>query len=224
MPMLGDGGVDVHPAYRIPGFFSEICTFHFVSFSEHATITRDIQFGPPLVGYGQFLQGTRIQTLSTIRTATETRPCGSPQILESLLEHENKLTMGYNFDNTGNMEIKNAIRSLAALAHNSRLEIFRLLVQKGPEGMAATAIAENVGLPNATLSFHVKALTHAGLVEARQDGRFIYYAANYSAMNDLVGYLTDNCCGGQACAPQIAAPKILKGERNETATRARRRA
>jgi len=122
------------------------------------------------------------------------------------------------------MEIRNALRSLAALAHNSRLEIFRLLVQRGPEGMAASAIAEKVGLPNATLSFHIKGLTHAGLVDARQDGRFIYYTANYSTMNDLVGYLTDNCCGGQACTPQAIATKIVKGERNEKATRARRRA
>src|SRR6185312_16047793 len=103
-------------------------------------------------------------------------------------------------------------------------EIFRLLVQKGPEGMAASAIAEKIGLPNATLSFHIKGLTHAGLVDARQDGRFIYYAANYDSMNELVGYLTENCCGGQSCAPAARPVKILKGERNETATRARRRA
>ena len=122
------------------------------------------------------------------------------------------------------MEIRDAIESLAALAHNSRLEIFRLLVQKGPEGMAASAIAEKVGLPNATLSFHIKGLTHAGLVDARQDGRFIYYAANYSAMNDVVGYLTENCCGGQSCVPLVRDNAKPKGERNETTTRARRRA
>ena len=133
--------------------------------------------------------------------------------------------MDLYFDNTGNMKIKDAIKSLAALAHNSRLEIFRLLVQKGPEGMAATAIAGKVGLPNATLSFHIKALTHAGLVEARQDGRFIYYATNFAAMNELVGYLTENCCDGLSCAPQIVETRILKkGERNETIPRARRRA
>lgn len=91
------------------------------------------------------------------------------------------------------------ILSLAALAQPTRLEIYRLLVQKGPEGLAATAIAEKLGLPNATLSFHVKSLTQAGLVNARQEGRFIYYAANYAAMNGLVGYLTENCCGGEPC-------------------------
>src|SRR3954462_2574036 len=131
------------------------------------------------------------------------------------------LTWQIHFHNNGNMEIRDAIKSLAALAHNSRLEIFRLLVQKGPQGLAASAIAEKVGLPNATLSFHIKGLTHAGLLDARQDGRFIYYAANYAAMNALVGYLTENCCGGQACVPVATKHK---GERNETVPRARRRA
>jgi len=120
--------------------------------------------------------------------------------------------------------MRDAIKSLAALAHNSRLEIFRLLVQKGPQGLAASAIAEKVGLPNATLSFHIKGLTHAGLVDARQDGRFIYYAANYAAMNALVGYLTENCCGGQACVPVGQDNTKHKGERNETLPRTRRRA
>jgi DNA-binding transcriptional ArsR family regulator len=92
-----------------------------------------------------------------------------------------------------------AIRSLAALAQATRLDIFRLLVQKGPEGLAATAIAEKLRLPNATLSFHIKGLTQAGLVSARQEGRFIYYGANYPAMNDLVGFLTENCCAGADC-------------------------
>ena len=120
---------------------------------------------------------------------------------------KNLLTADSYFHNTGNMETKHATRSLAALAHNSRLEIFRLLVQKGPEGMAASAIAEKVGLPNATLSFHIKGLTHAGLVSARQDGRFIYYAADYSAIDGLMGYLTENCCGGQSCTPRTIETK-----------------
>src|SRR3954468_13676764 len=92
-----------------------------------------------------------------------------------------------------------AIQSLAALAQATRLDIFRLLVQKGPDGLAATAIAEKLGIPNATLSFHVKGLTQAGLVNARQDGRFIYYAANYPVMNALVGFLTENCCAAEDC-------------------------
>ena len=92
-----------------------------------------------------------------------------------------------------------AILSLAALAQATRLDIYRLLVQKGPDGLAATAIAEKLGIHNATLSFHVKGLTRAGLVSARQDGRFIYYAANYPAMNALVGFLTEKCCAGEDC-------------------------
>lgn len=97
------------------------------------------------------------------------------------------------------MKSNDAIKTLAALAQATRLDIYRLLVQKGPEGLAATAIAEKLGLPNATLSFHIKGLTQAGLVTARQDSRFIFYAANYPAMNALVGFLTENCCGGADC-------------------------
>lgn len=97
------------------------------------------------------------------------------------------------------MKSTDAIKRLAALAQSTRLDIYRLLVQKGPEGLAATAIAERIGLPNATLSFHIKGLTQAGLVTARQEGRFIFYAANYPAMTDLVGFLTENCCGGDPC-------------------------
>lgn len=97
------------------------------------------------------------------------------------------------------MKTNDAIQCLAALAQATRLDIYRRLVQKGPNGLAATAIAEKLGLPNATLSFHIKGLTQAGLVSARQDGRFIYYAANYPAMNALVEFLTENCCGGEDC-------------------------
>jgi ArsR family transcriptional regulator, arsenate/arsenite/antimonite-responsive transcriptional repressor len=97
------------------------------------------------------------------------------------------------------MKTKDVIRSLAALAQSTRLDIYRLLVQQGRDGLPATAIAEKLGIPNATLSFHIKGLTQAGLVHARQEGRFIYYAANYPAMNALVGYLTENCCSGAAC-------------------------
>ena len=97
------------------------------------------------------------------------------------------------------METKNAIGALAALAQATRLDIFRLLVSQGPDGLAASAIAQILDLPNATLSFHLKELAQASLVSARQEGRFIYYTANYPAMNDLVGFLTENCCGGEDC-------------------------
>ncbi|NMW25115.1 helix-turn-helix transcriptional regulator, partial [Rhodanobacter denitrificans] len=89
---------------------------------------------------------------------------------------------------------KQAITILAALAQESRLAVYRLLIEHAPEGLAASAIAEKLGLPNATLSFHLKELSHAGLVSSRQSGRFIYYAPVIEAMNDLIGYLTDHCC------------------------------
>jgi len=101
------------------------------------------------------------------------------------------------------MQNKQAITILAALAQESRLAVYRLLIEHAPEGLAASAIAEKLGLPNATLSFHLKELSHAGLVSSRQSGRFIYYAPVIEAMNDLIGYLTDHCCSqsGGICAP-----------------------
>lgn len=108
---------------------------------------------------------------------------------------------GQHFDYTGNMENKNAIAALAALAQDSRLAAFRLLVQAGPDGMAASRIAETLGVPASSLSFHLKELTHANLVVPRQEGRFVIYAARFDTMNDLVGFLTENCCGGQPCGP-----------------------
>jgi len=100
------------------------------------------------------------------------------------------------------MDTKAAVRSLAALAQDSRLEVFRLLVQAGPQGLAAGEIAERLGVPASTLSFHVKALSQAGLVESRPDSRFIYYSANFAAMNTLLAFLGENCCGGQSCLPR----------------------
>ena len=118
------------------------------------------------------------------------------------------------------MNQKTILKSLAALAQGTRLAIFRLLVQRGPEGLAVGAIAERLGLANATLSFHLKELANAGLVIARQDGRFIYYSANYPAMNDLLGYLTENCCQGKACLPSIpaAATKTKRKSNRRNAT------
>jgi len=90
-------------------------------------------------------------------------------------------------------------------------------VQAGPEGMAAGSIGEKLDLAPATLSFHLAGLTRAGLARSRQEGRFVIYSADYTAMNALVGFLSENCCGGASCAPST-------GESNETTTRARRRA
>jgi len=92
-----------------------------------------------------------------------------------------------------------AVKALAALAQDKRLAIYRILVQQGPEGLTPGTIAERLEMPGATLSFHLKELANAGMVESRQEGRFIYYSANYDQMNSLLGYLTENCCQGQDC-------------------------
>jgi DNA-binding transcriptional ArsR family regulator len=105
------------------------------------------------------------------------------------------------------MESKTAVQALSALAQDSRLAVYRLLVQAGPEGLAASEIAERLGLPPNTLSFHLKTLSHAKLVLARQAGRFVYYSANYEQMNTLLGFLTENCCGGRSCLP---APSLKR--------------
>lgn len=103
------------------------------------------------------------------------------------------------------METKIILAALAALAQESRLSAFRLLVQTGPQGLAASKIAEHLGIAPSSLSFHLKELAHAGLVVARQDGRFVIYSANFDTMNGLLAFLTDNCCGGTSCAPTVAA-------------------
>jgi ArsR family transcriptional regulator, arsenate/arsenite/antimonite-responsive transcriptional repressor len=97
------------------------------------------------------------------------------------------------------MEMKNARIALAGLAQDTRLRIFRLLVEQGPEGLPAGEIVARLELANATTSFHLKELTHAELVTPRQAGRFIYYSANYITMNGLIAYLTENCCKGNTC-------------------------
>ena len=97
--------------------------------------------------------------------------------------------------------MKEAVDALSALAQASRLAIYRLLVERGPDGAAAGAIGEKLDLPPATLSFHLAHLARAGLVRARQDGRFVIYRADFERMNDLVGYLSENCCGGRSCKP-----------------------
>ncbi len=108
----------------------------------------------------------------------------------------------------GIMETEVVLRALAALAQDTRLAIFRLLVEQGPQGLAAGEIVDRLELANATASFHLKELTHAGLVTPHQAGRFIYYSANYATMNGLIAYLTENCCEGNtcdiACAPAAA--------------------
>jgi len=116
-----------------------------------------------------------------------------------------------DFDNNRNMETKAALKALAALAQDTRLSIFRYLVERGPEGAFAGAIGEDLGIPAATMSFHLKEMTHAELLESAQEGRFVRYTANLTVVQDVVGYLTDNCCGGDPskCAP-IVTPKAVK--------------
>lgn len=97
------------------------------------------------------------------------------------------------------METTRALAALSGLSQESRLAIFRLLVESGPEGMSVGAIADRLGVSGATLSFHLKELSHAGLVQGRQAGRFIYYAPNFETVNGLVTYLTENCCRGASC-------------------------
>jgi len=103
------------------------------------------------------------------------------------------------------MQADTVIRALGALAQEHRLATFRLLVEAGPDGMAAGALAEALGLPASSMSFHLAQLSHAGLVTQRRQSRSIIYAADYAAMGALMGYLTENCCGGASCAPGASA-------------------
>ncbi|MBV9458891.1 MAG: helix-turn-helix transcriptional regulator [Bradyrhizobium sp.] len=99
------------------------------------------------------------------------------------------------------MEKSDAVTALAALAQDNRLDVFRLLVQAGPEGMQAGAVAEALDLAPNTLTFHFDRLRTAGLVTVRREGRSMIYAAQFETMNALLGFLTENCCGGVSCAP-----------------------
>jgi ArsR family transcriptional regulator len=109
------------------------------------------------------------------------------------------------------METRQATAALAALAHESRLNVYRFLITAGPAGIAASRIAEQFGIAPSSLSFHLKELAHAELVIARQEGRFIMYAANFDTMNALMGFLTENCCGGNPCSPVTAGACAATG-------------
>ena len=99
------------------------------------------------------------------------------------------------------MKAEVAVGALGALAQEHRLELFRLLVQAGEPGMAAGAIADALGIPNSSLSFHLAQLQAAELIVRRREGRSLIYSADYAAMDRLVAYLTENCCGGADCSP-----------------------
>jgi ArsR family transcriptional regulator len=111
------------------------------------------------------------------------------------------------------MDKMDVIAALAALAQEHRLAVFRLLVQAGPDGMAAGEVASRVGIAPNTLSFHFDRLRHAGLVSVARNGRSLIYAARYETMNDLLAYLTDNCCGGR---PELCAPIRRKAEKRSS--------
>jgi ArsR family transcriptional regulator, arsenate/arsenite/antimonite-responsive transcriptional repressor len=108
------------------------------------------------------------------------------------------------------MKKPDVIAALAALAQENRLDVFRLLVEAGPEGMPAGAVATALDLAPNTLTFHFDRLRTAGLVTVRREGRSMIYAAQFETMNALIGYLTDNCCGGVPCAPAAACKPARK--------------
>ena len=103
------------------------------------------------------------------------------------------------------MELNDVVRSLAALAQPVRLQVFRCLVVAGPEGLTPGALVEAIGVPATSLSFHLKELTHAGLVSQERQGRHLIYRAAFDRMNALLGYLTQNCCQGEACVASDGA-------------------
>jgi DNA-binding transcriptional ArsR family regulator len=108
------------------------------------------------------------------------------------------------------MKIETAAERLAALGQETRLAIFRLLVQAGAAGMSAGAIGEKLAIPAPTLSFHLAHLSRVGLIRGRQESRFIFYVADYGAMDDLLAYLTANCCQGGQCLPKTAVVAMPK--------------
>jgi ArsR family transcriptional regulator len=110
------------------------------------------------------------------------------------------------------MKNSDAVAALAALAQDSRLDVFRLLVQAGPGGLAAGQVAARLKLAPNTLTFHFDRLRDAGLVTVRRDGRSMIYAAQFEIMNSLIGYLTENCCQGasESCAPAVCKPAQTK--------------
>jgi ArsR family transcriptional regulator, arsenate/arsenite/antimonite-responsive transcriptional repressor len=101
------------------------------------------------------------------------------------------------------MEAQQVVTALSAIAHEHRLAVYRMLVEAGPQGLPAGTLAERLGMPPSSLSFHLKQLHYAGLVTQRRLSRQLIYAADFSVMNGLISYLTENCCGGAGCAPAL---------------------
>lgn len=122
------------------------------------------------------------------------------------------------------MDTKPAIAALGALAHENRLAAYRLLVRQGPDGLPAGMLAEQLGIVPSSLTFHLQQLLHAGLITQRRVGRQLFYAADFTAMNDLVAFLTENCCGGSTVCAPVCQPSIspAKEPSNEAPARQRR--
>ena len=121
------------------------------------------------------------------------------------------MTYPHNLHNSGDMNKSEVLAALAALAQETRLDIYRLLVQAGEGGSPAGKIGDELGLPSATLAFHLKELKHAGLVTFTREGRSLIYAAVYPTMNSLLAYLTENCCQGSPATCGVATvPKTQK--------------
>ena len=123
------------------------------------------------------------------------------------------------------MDSTSAVHALAALAQDTRLALFRLLVEQGPAGLTPGHISEKLDVPAATLSFHLKELAHSGLIRARQESRFIHYSADFESMNGLVAYLTENCCRASSACNVMCAPDCMPDQgKHRRATRPTARA
>ena len=118
------------------------------------------------------------------------------------------------------MEAPIVVRALGALAQEHRLAVYRLLVQAGPDGMPAGALAEALGVPASSMSFHLAQLANAGLVTQRRQSRSIIYAADFAAMNALMAYMTENCCGGVPCSPAAECEPARDGACSPSTTQA----
>jgi len=121
------------------------------------------------------------------------------------------------------VKTRDALAALASLAQETRLSVYRLLVKRGPEGLSAGAIAEALGVPASSLSFHLHHLMAPGLITQVRHSRHLIYACNFEAMNALLAYLTENCCGGAGCAPVCDVPAIASAARRTASVRPSRR-
>jgi ArsR family transcriptional regulator len=162
---------------------------------------------------GTVLRRSRFEALQIVLIASLARDEHGYQFISNFIEII--IDSDTHFDIYQNMKTNvstgDAVSALAALAQEHRLALFRLLVQAGSGGMPAGALAEALGVPNSSLSFHLAHLNRARLIEQRREGRSLIYTANYDAMNALVGFLTENCCGGADCAPvpsEVEGPAI----------------